>query len=180
MRYKIIFSTLLVATSAFLWTGCVKTGPQGPQGTAGYDGLDGNSVVTASPWYTPTAWSGQANDWFFDVTSSSITKDMVEGGTILAYGSFPGDLYDGKAVRPLPAFAIGCNWDFLLPNDGNSSYGTIEFTSDMTARPGTNGYNFRFILIPATYYLKSSKLKSAADLKSMPYADVCKFLGIKE
>jgi len=154
----------------------------GPAGYDGRDGLDGNANVTASKWFTPTTWAGQTGDWYFDVSSSAITKDIVETGAVLAYVSLPGDLYNDFTVRPLPAYALNSNWDFLLPNDNNTSYGKIEFTSDMTNMPGTNGYNFRFIIIEAGYLLKSTKLKSTkmSDLKTMPYKDVCKLLGIQE
>ena len=161
--------------SAILLTGCSQEGPQGP------DGLDGNANVTASPWYTPTTWKGLSGDWFFDIKNSAISQDIVESGAILAYVSLPGDLYNDYSVRPLPAYAIGTNWDFLLPNDGHS-YGTIEFTSDMINMPGTSGYNFRFILIPSNNSLKSASLSTPAlsDLKKMSYKEVCKLFNITE
>lgn len=184
MKIRTIFSFIFIALTTFVWTGCVKEGPAGPAGLNGFnglDGLDGNANVIASPWYTPNSWSGTNNDWYFDVSNTAITADIVENGAILAYVSIPGDVYD-YAVRPLPAFIIGANWDFLLPNDGQSNYGEIEFTTDMFDRPGTAGYNFRFILIPASYTLKSAKLKSTklSDLKKMPYKEVCQLFGIKE
>jgi hypothetical protein len=179
MKYKIKFSYLLMAITALLLTGCGKEGPQGLQGPAGQDG---NANVIASPWYTPTSWAGQTGDWYFDVSNSAITKDVVESGAILAYMSVPGDLYNNYTVRPLPAYAINAHWDFLLPNDGKSNYGAIEFTSDMVSRPGTSGYNFRFIIIPANYNLKSTLLKSTGDndFKKMSYQQVCKLFGIQE
>jgi hypothetical protein len=173
MKFKTKFFYLTIALSSLLWMGCVKEGPQGP---------DGNANVLTSGWITPTSWSGASGDWYFDVDNSEITADVVESGVILAYMSVPGDVYNDYTVRPLPAYAIGANWDFLLPNDGGSNYNTIEFTSDMVSKPGTTGYNFRFIIIPASYDLKSSPLKSGkvSDLKKMSYQEVCKVLGIKE
>ena len=175
MKLRTILFILSAAMFSIMWTGCSQEGPQGPAG------MDGNANVIASPWYTPTAWDGSSGDWYFDITSSSISQDIVEGGAILAYVSLPGDLYNDFTVRPLPAYAIGANWDFLLPNDGQT-YGSIEFTSDMLDRPGTSGYNFRFILIPSNYSLKSASLKKPgiADLKKMSYSEVCNYLGIKE
>ncbi len=179
MKIRTIFSIIFIALTSFVWTGCVKEGPAGPVGPAGYDG---NANVIASPWYSPNSWTATNVDWYFDVLNSAITADIVEGGAILAYASIPGDVYNDFTVRPLPAFIIGANWDFLLPNDGKSNYGAIEFTTDMINRPGTAGYNFRFILIPASYTLKSAKLKSTkvSDLKKMPYKEVCQLFGIKE
>ncbi len=174
MKTRTILFSLLIM-SAILWTGCSQQGAEGPAGQ------DGNANVTASPWYSPTAWDGSTGDWYFDVTNSAISQDIVESGAILAYVSVPGDLYNDYTVRPLPAYAIEANWDFLLPNDGQS-YGTIEFTSDMVNKPGTTGYNFRFILIPSSYTLKSASLNTPglSDLKKMSYKEVCTLFGITE
>jgi hypothetical protein len=179
MKTRIINYSKLLILSVIIMAGCVKEGPMGPRG---YDGYDGNANVIASKWYTPTQWAGQTGDWYFDVANSEITADIVENGAILAYVSLSGDVYNDYTVRPLPAYAIGCNWDFLLPNDGKSNYGAIEFTTNMTGIPTTGTYNFRFIHIPASVLLKSSKLKSTKinDLKSMPYKEVCMLLGISE
>jgi hypothetical protein len=178
MNIRTIFSFIMIVTTTIFWTGCGKEGPQGP---AGLNGLDGNANVTASSWITPLDWAGSSGDWYFDVSSTIINQDVVEAGAVLAYISLPGDLYNDYTVRPLPAYAIKANWDFLLPNDG-TNYGKIEFTSDMVNKPGTSGYNFRFIVIPASYILKSARLKSKSttDLKNMSYHDVCMELGIKE
>jgi len=175
MKTRTILFSLLIAISAIFWTSCNQEGPEGPAG------LDGNANVTASQWYSPTTWDGTSGDWYFDITNTAISLDIVESGAILAYVSLPGDLYNDYTVRPLPAYAIGTNWDFLLPNDGKS-YGTIEFTSDMVNMPGTSGYNFRFILISANYSLKSASLNTPAisELKKMPYKDVCKLFNIPE
>jgi hypothetical protein len=170
--------TIAYLFAAFLMifiSGCSQEGPQGPPGE------DGNADVTASPWYTPNAWEGSSGDWYFDIDNSAISQDIVESGAILAYVSLPGDLYNDLTVRPLPAYAIDANWDFLFPNDGQT-YGTIEFTSDMVNMPGTSGYNFRFILIPASYILKSASLNSPGlnELKKMTYLEVCQFFNIAE
>jgi len=81
-------------------------------------------------------------------------------------------------VRPLPAYAVGANWSFLIPD-----YEIIEFTSDLISQPITTGNNFRFIAIPGN----SSKLKSASMgkmneevLRSMPYKEVCRLFNIPE
>jgi hypothetical protein len=182
MKTNHIFIFLLIVVSSVIQSSCVKEGPQGPQGVAGQngaDGLNGNANVIASPWITPTTWAGQTGDWYFDVASSAITQNIVENGVILAYISLQADLYSGAAVRPLPAYAIGANWDFLIP-----AYGQIEFSSDATTVPATTGNLFRFILIPAssTLSLKSGSVNGLrkSDLQNMSYKDVCKKFGIAE
>ena len=176
MKAKLIFLTLFVATTVLTWSGCGKEGPAGRDGINGTNGLDGNANVISSPWYTPTAWNGQTGDWYFDVSNSAITQNIVEGGVILAYVSLPGDTY-ASAVRPIPAYALGSNWDFLIPD-----YGQIEFLNDALTKPGTTNYFFRFILIPASTSLKSTagNTYSADELRKMSYIEVCKKFGIPE
>ena len=52
----------------------------------------------------------------------------------------------------------------------------------MVYKPGTSGYNFRFILISANYSLKSASITypGISDLKKMTYQEVCKIFNIKE
>lgn len=170
MKTKFQLLAIFIAASALFLTGCGKEGPPGK------DGVDGNANVIASQWYTPSVWAGQTGDWYFDISSTAITQDIVENGVILAYCSLPGDIYSA-AVRPMPCFAIGADWDFLIPD-----YGQIEFTSDALNKPGTTGYYFRFVLIPASHFLKSSSgaAVTANELRKMPYSEICKKYGIKE
>jgi len=168
MKTKIIISFLFAAFSTLLFTGCSKD-----EGPAGQD-----ATVYYSDWVTPAAWLGASGDWYFDVNAPDLTADIVENGVVLAYVWLAGDLYDASTVRPLPEYAVGANWSFLV-----HEYGTIEFTSDMITKPATTGNKFRFIAIPGTIpTLKSAKLnnKSAQDLKNMSYKDVCKLLNIPE
>jgi len=170
MKSKIIISYLFVAFSIFIFAGCKNEGP------AGLNGLD--ATVYYSDWVTPTDWLGASGDWYFDVNAPDLTSDIVENGVVLGYVWLAGDLYDATAVRPLPAYAVGANWDFLV-----HQYKSIEFTSDMILKPATTGNKFRFIAIPGTIpALKSAKLnnKSLQDLKKMSYSEVCKFLNIPE
>jgi len=170
MKIKIFKTLIYLVSIFFLYTGCSIDGTVGPQG------LDGQANIIYSQWYTPTAWNGETGDWYFDVTSADIDEDIVERGIILAYMSLPNDIYN-KAVRPMPAYAIGCNWDFLIPD-----YGKIEFTSDSQNAPGTDGYYFRFVFIPPGTQLKSTRPVgyTKEELLQMPYSDVCKLLGIPE
>ncbi|MDO8930257.1 MAG: hypothetical protein Q7J86_03120 [Bacteroidota bacterium] len=168
MKTKINIIYLLVAVSILVFTGC-----------KGKDGLDGEgATVYYSEWITPSAWLGNSGDWYFNVDAPDLKADIVESGVILAYVSLNGDVYESKAVRPLPAYAVGANWDFLIPD-----YEIIEFTSDMSSRPFTTGNLFRFIAIPGNIKtLKSASLEniSEKELRSMPYKDVCKLFNIPE
>lgn len=173
MKKKVNITYLIVAAIALIVSGCQKDGTQGP---AGLDGL--NATVFYSEWFTPSAWQGTSGDWYFDASAPDLTQDMVENGMILAYVWLANDLYDASSVRPLPAYAVGANWSFLV-----HQYGSIEFTSDMTLKPGTTGNRFRFIAVPGTIpALKSASLKgkSIPDLKNMSYKEVCKLLNIPE
>lgn len=169
MTAKNITIYALVALSILVFTGCKN---DGMQGTAGQD-----ATVYYSEWITPSAWSGASGDWYFDANAPDLTADIVENGVVLAYVSLADDIYE-TAVRPLPAYAVGANWDFLIPD-----YGSIEFTSDMIDKPFTTGNNFRFIAIPGTIpALKSASLKNKneQELRSMSYNDVCKLFNIPE
>jgi hypothetical protein len=165
-----VLALLAISVALFLSTGCGKEGPPGK------DGRDGNANVIYSPWYTPNAWNGQTGDWYFDVANAAITEDIVETGVILAYMSVPDDLYPA-AVRPLPAYAVGCNWDFLIPD-----YEQIEFTCDALTKPGTANHYFRFVIIPSNISLKSGNASplSVEELRKMSYLEVCKRFGIPE
>jgi hypothetical protein len=178
MKTKFSFFALLLASSLLILSSCGEKGPAGRNGIDGQDGIDGvdgNANVIYSPWITPTVWNGQTGDWYFDVSNSAISQDIVESGVILAYVSLPDDIY-ASAVRPLPAYALGCNWDYLIPD-----YGEIEFLCDALNKPGTANYYFRFVLIPSNIPLKSSAASyTAEDLKKMSYLEVCKKFGIPE
>ena len=173
MKTKNSIIYLIIAFAVLLFSGC--------KGDRGLDGLDGqngqNAEVYYSEWFSPTAWSGASGDWYFNASAPDLTKNIVESGVILAYVALTDDLY-AAAVRPLPAYAVGSNWDFLIPD-----YKSIEFTSTMVAMPLTTGNQFRFIAIPGTIpALKSASLKNKTvqELRNMPYKDVCKLFNIPE
>ena len=98
----------LFSVFAFLaFTGCSKDGAQGP---AGLDGQ--NAAVYYSEWFSPTAWSGSAGDWYFSASAPDLTQNVVESGVVLAYVWLVGDVYNATTVRPLPAYVLGANWSF--------------------------------------------------------------------
>lgn len=170
MKAKFNSIYFLMVFSVLVFAGC--------NGKDGDDGLDGEgATVYYSEWITPSAWLGNSGDWYFSVDAPDLTADIVESGVILAYVSLNGDIYEA-AVRPLPAYAVGANWSFLIPD-----YEIIEFTSDMISQPFTTGNSFRFIAIPANIEtLKSASMgkMSEKELLSMPYKDVCKLFNIPE
>jgi hypothetical protein len=159
--------------SVFLFAGCENEGPQGPPGPAGQ-----NATVYYSEWFSPTSWSGASRDWYFSASVPDLTQDIVENGVVLAYAWLANDVYGGTSVRPLPAFAVGANWSFLV-----HEYGSIEFTSDMFTPPLTTGNKFRFVAIPGTVPALKSGMpgyKSEQELKSMSYKEICKLYNIPE
>jgi hypothetical protein len=167
---------LIAALSTIFFAGCQKEGPQGPQGPPGADGQD--PTVYYSEWFSPTAWSGGSGDWYFAASAPDLTQDIVENGVVLAYAWLAGDLYESTSMRPLPAYAVGANWSFLI-----HEYGSIEFSSDMLSPPLTSGNKFRFIAIPGTIHaLKSTApgYRSEQELKSMSYREVCRLYNIPE
>lgn len=173
MKTRITAIYLLTVISILIFSGCKNEGIQGPEGPAGLD-----ATVYYSKWITPTAWSGNSGDWYFDVNAPDLTEDIVENGVILAYVWLAGDIYDATAVRPLPAYAVGANWSFLV-----FEFGSIEFTCDMISKPFTTGNHFRFIAIPGNIEtLKSASLKNPGEtaLRNMSYKDVCKIYNIPE
>lgn len=170
MKNRTIFLMLALTTLVFI--SCSEDGPAGPPGQDGLDGL--NTEVYYSEWFSPDSWSGESGNWYFNAAAPDLTEDIVEGGVILAYVSLINDIYEGAAVRPLPAYAVGANWDFLIPD-----YEIIEFTCDMEQQPLTDGNLFRFIAIPGNIpALKSASYKN--ELKNMSYQEVCKRFGIPE
>jgi hypothetical protein len=176
MKTKITTIYLLLVFSTLVFTRCTNDGAPGP---AGQDGLDGqNATVFYSEWFSPAEWLGTSGDWYFEANAPDLTESIVENGVILAYVWLADDLHQGTAVRPLPAYAVGANWSFLI-----HQYGSIEFTSDMGSTPLTSDNKFRFIAIPGTTVaLKSASLKnkSEEELRSMSYQEVCRLFNIPE
>ncbi len=173
MKTKINTLYLLLAFTVITFAGCGQDGVQGPAGVNGQ-----NADVFYSEWFSPTAWSGTSGDWYFSAAAPDLTQDIVENGVILAYVWLDGDLYSSTSVRPLPAYAVGANWSFLI-----HQYGSIEFTSDMINQPLTATNKFRFIAIPGTSVaLKSalSKYPTRSALMNMPYKEACTLFKVSD
>ena len=172
MKTKISTIYLSLALTVITFIGCSIDGAQGP---AGLDGQ--NAAVYYSEWFTPTDWSGSAGDWYFSASAPDLTQSVVESGVVLAYVWLNGDIYSSTTVRPLPAYALGTNWSFLI-----HQYGAIEFTSDATLRPLIS-HKFRFIAIPGTSIaFKSASLKynTKSKLMNMPYSEACVLFNVSD
>jgi hypothetical protein len=170
IRIHAIIFVSLVTILAF--TACSKDGEPGP---AGHDGK--NTAIYYSEWFSPTVWSGNAGDWYFSASAPDLIQDVVENGVVLAYVWLEGDVYSSTSVRPLPAYALGANWSFLI-----HQYSAIEFTSDEILQPLIT-HKFRFIAIPGTSTaLKTASLKynTKSKLINMPYSEACKIFDIKD
>ena len=172
MKTKISKIFLSLALTVITFIGCSIDGAQGP---AGLDGQ--NAAVYYSEWFTPTDWSGSAGDWYFSASAPDLTQSVVESGVVLAYVWLNGDIYSSTSVRPLPAYALGYNWSFLI-----HQYGAIEFTSNEILRPLIT-HKFRFIAIPGTSTaFKSASLKynTKSKLMNMPYSEACVLFNVSE
>jgi hypothetical protein len=176
MRTGNILAWSLITITLFGIAGCGGDDTPGPVGPAGRDGQD--AAVYYSEWFSPTEWSGASGDWYFAAVAPDLTEDIVEEGIVLAYAWLAGDLYGGSSVRPLPAYAVGASWSFLI-----HEYGAIEFTCNMIAEPATTGNYFRFVAIPGT--IPALKSASAAqygeqELRAMSYAEIVVLFEISE
>jgi len=171
MKTKISTIYLFAAFTFLAFAGC--SGQDGIQGPAGQ-----NAAIYYSEWFSPTTWSGSAGDWYFSASAPDLTQNVVENGVVLAYVWLAGDLYNSATVRPLPAYALGANWSFLI-----HQYGSIEFTCDMNTQPYNASDKFRFIAIPGTSTaLKSASLvyKTKSELINMPYKEACKRFNVQD
>lgn len=170
MKKGFIAVCLLAVFSAFIFQGCSKEGPAGANGQ--------DAKVYYSEWFSPSAWSGNSGNWYFDANAPDLTQEIVEGGVVLAYAWLGGDQYGSSTMRPLPCYAVQANWSFLI-----HQYGSIEFTSDLVAIPATTGNKFRFVAIPGIIPAAKSGTpgkKSIQELRNMSYTEVCKLYHIPE
>jgi hypothetical protein len=172
MKAKTIKTQTAIWLMMLFIAACGQDGAQGPTGADGR-----NADVYYSEWFSPTVWGGSSGDWYFSASAPDLTADIVENGVVLAYVWLYGDLYNSTSVRPLPAYALGANWSFLI-----HQYGAIEFTSDATSVPLV-AHKFRFIAIPGTstaLKTASLKYKTKSALVNIPYSEACRLFSIKD
>ena len=164
--------------------GCSKgdTGPTGPAGAAN---------VIYSEWYSPETWRTHVN-WgihyrAYDMVAPSLTQEIVDRGVVLVYVRFVGS---NPAILQLPIVmgeSPGYSFSYLAQADTvTAQYYT---PSDPSNFPEIlQRWNvFRYVLIPggeaaATKAGASADARErlAAELRAMPYADVCRRYGIPE
>ena len=173
-------------------------GPEGPAGPAGADGEDGErgtANVIYSDWITvaDTDWTeipaGSSPfltpnfpGKFFDITTSTITQDIVDEGVVLTYAQFCDGSWMPDEVTPLPFdmyFSTG-QWDYLF-----STYdpgfvrlyvlhkGTMDPPDIITLC--TN--QFRYVIIPGETARGRSKVPQI-DLTN--YREVADYYGIPD
>ena len=173
MKNKIGIICTILVLAALAFTGCSKQGPAGPAGP--------DSVINSN-WIEPASWTGTSGDWYFDVSAPSLTQNIVENGVVLGYTWLVGDLYNATTERPLPAYAVGANWSFLI-----YKYGDIQFDCDAAISPSVSN-RFRYVAIPpsmldlssakSSVSIKTFRGMSESQLKSMSYDEVIKILNI--
>ena len=126
------------------------TGPQGPaggtgpQGPIGPQGPVGTANVIYSRWTNGSAWAidGATSLNYFDITTTSLTQNILSGGTMQVYWAVLGDTVNH--VRHLPFFeTIGPDIYYHNPK---YSVGKIRIETSNLSMATSNRY--RFILIP--------------------------------
>lgn len=161
------------------------TGPQGPQGPAG------TANVIYSSWAAPGSWADTSLSTFGTVsrsirTAPGVTQAILDQGIVLCYFNAGGSgtifqlpwslAYLGNAVQLHFALTVGKVIFYIADlNDGNAS--GLFVTGPL-----------RYVIIPGgvaggRMAEKSCEINgrvyTESQLKSMPYADVCRLLRIQ-
>lgn len=152
---------LLIAASAFVFTGCTKTGPPGPTGP---QGPQGNANVIGSKPFTVTNWTYETSINMFTATfsSSDITPDIVDFGIVSVFKSYGTN--QTPEWTPLPDvndnistvynFYDGGFKIYVQSTDGSTPPppGAVTFrmvvisSSQMKANPNTNWHNYKEVM----------------------------------
>jgi len=135
----------MIAASAFIFTGCTKTGPRGATGATGAtgpQGPQGNANVIPSAPFTVSSWSASGATYTASFTSNDITSDIVDNGMVMVYKSY------GTSGAP--------RWSPLPDVDGNVST-VFDFydggfqiyvqTSDGSMPPFPGSVTFRMVVV---------------------------------
>src|SRR5262245_45942497 len=79
-----------------------STGPQGPVGPTGPQGPVGTANVIYSRWSNGSTWAVDATSGlnYYDIMTTSLTQNILSGGTIQVYWGVLGDTVNN--VRQLP------------------------------------------------------------------------------
>jgi hypothetical protein len=161
-------TVLMISLAALIFAGC------GSDGQDGQDGLD--AEIYYSGWDSPKQWAGQTRDWYYDTSAPALTNAALNSDIVIGYVSAKNDVYE-YAVRTLPAYIDGVNYDFLCR--GNQ---TIQYLSDAYDYPPTSEILFRYVYIPSNIALKSASFKNLSidQIKKLSYNEMCNKLGISK
>jgi hypothetical protein len=153
MKRITIIAFAFVSLNTVLFTACKKQGPQGPAGPQGVagpigptgaQGPIGTANVIYSRWTNGSTWAidGASGLNYFDMTATSLTQGILNGGSIQVYWAVLGDTVNN--VRQLPfTETIGASIYFHNPK---YSVGKIRIETSNFSMAASNRY--RFILIP--------------------------------
>ncbi|MCF8451136.1 MAG: collagen-like protein [Taibaiella sp.] len=133
---------LLLASSVFIFTGCVKTGPPGPQGSQGPQGPQGNANVIGSDPFTVSSWSKTGNTYYADFSSPDITTAIVDNGIVSVFKS-----YGANEWSPLPDISGKTSTVFNFYDNGFSIY--VQ-NSDGTEPLFPGAVTFRMVVISSS------------------------------
>ena len=143
-------------------------GPEGPPGEDGEDGEDGNANVIYSDWFTAThdggGWSqeegfGGMITIYFDYSTTDISQEILDTGTILVYGNLNGynsSIWANDDISLLPITVMYTisgstgidNWDFRATLE-NLRVTLQNNQNSYTAAGISQSHRFRYVLIPA-------------------------------
>jgi hypothetical protein len=159
---------LVVITSVLTTFSCTKEGKEGPVGPQGTVGTNGNANVKSTAFTVYSwEWATSGNSKYIDITSTLITIDIVNSGSVLLY------IKSGTAWQALPfTFPQGTTstlfrylYDFNLVE--------IQVTQETGVPSITSNLDFKLVVIsssarianPDIDYTDYYEVKEAFNLK---------------
>lgn len=163
--------------------GCSKgdTGPAGPAGATN---------VIYSEWYSPETWRTEPSFGIYyrsyTMAAPSLTQEIIDHGAVLVYMRFYGLV---PAIAQLPVAlpeSPGYSFSFRAEADSVMAmyYSPAAPASYPAVIPSEN--QVRYVLIPGGVAADTKAIDGAtrerwlADLRAMPYADLCRKYDIPE
>ena len=147
-----------------LWvSACKKEGPPGPAGPQGATGAPGpqgpqgpvgTANVIYSRWTTGSTWAIDPASGlnYFDITTPSLTQNILSGGTIQVYWAVLGDSVNHVRNLPFTEMIAG-NIYFHNPK---YSVGRIRIETTNLSMSATNRY--RYIFIPGGIFGRNASI----------------------
>lgn len=174
---RLLYSMLILAAFVMALSGC-KKGDTGPAGTAN---VLYSAWMDTNPWVASTTSTGAGKKTFyFDITASGVTQEVLDNGNVLVYAKFISDPDGAGAVKLLPSIyynigGTGVEYRFQQALFLNK----IRVVCDVlpTGTPA-NSNKIRFIIIPGG--TATSGRSAGPRYETMSYAEVCKSLNIAE